>query len=98
MQNKEPFVKRADEHIFLANEQLNTTEDLTPGAVSASFLFGAARFNAWVAASEFDSSATMRDAKEEIMEYFVKEYKQMLDQHIESHIEAYDFSANNLDK
>jgi len=98
MENKEPFVKRADEHIFLANEQLNTTEDLTPGAVSASFLFGAARFNAWVAASEFDSAEAMNNAKEEISEYFVKEYKQMLEQHIQSHIEAYDFNSNNIEK
>lgn len=93
MENKEPFVKRADEHIFLANEQLNNTEGLTSGEVSASFLFGAARFNAWVAACEFDSPEAMREAKQEISEYFVKEYKQMLDQHIESHIEAFEFSA-----
>ena len=93
MVNKEPFVKRADEYIHIANEQLNTTDNLTPGEVSASFLFGAARFNAWVAASEFDSGETMKEAKEEIIEYFVKEYKQMLDQHIESHIEAFTFTA-----
>ena len=92
MQNKEPFVKRADEYINLANQQLNNAEELTPGEISASFLFGAARFNSWVAACEFDSPEAMRDAKEEIIEYFVKEYKQMLDQHIESHIEAFDFS------
>ena len=93
MENKEPFVKRADEYINLANEQLNTTDDLTPGAVSASFLFGAARFNAWVAACEFESADNMREAKEEVIDYFLKEYKQMLNQHIESHIEAFDFQA-----
>ncbi len=93
MVNKEPFVKRADEYINLANQQLDTTDNVTPGEVSASFLFGAARFNAWVAACEFDSAEAMRDAKEEVIEYFVKEYKQMIDQHIESHIEAFDFKA-----
>ncbi|MGB6328409.1 MAG: DUF3144 domain-containing protein [Halarcobacter sp.] len=98
MVNKEPFVQRADEHIFLANEQLNNKEELTPGEVSASFLFGAARFNSWVAASEFDSAEAMTAAKEEISEYFIKEYRQMLEQHLQSHIESYDFSVNNLDK
>lgn len=93
MENKEPFVKRADEHIFLANKQLDEAENLTPGEISASFLFGAARFNAWVAACEFDSAETMREAKTEIIEYFAKEYTQMLDQHIESHIESFEFSA-----
>lgn len=94
MKNKEPFVKRADEYINLANQQLDGPEDLTPGEISASFLFGAARFNAWVAACEFDSPETMKEAKEEIIEYFVKEYKQMLNQHIDSHVEAFDFSNN----
>ena len=27
MENKEPFVSRADEYIFLANDQLNKTEN-----------------------------------------------------------------------
>lgn len=94
MVNKEPFVKRADEHISLANEQLNQDDTLKHGEISASFLFGAARFNAWVAACEFESAADMKDAKAEISEYFVKEYKQMLEQHIDSHVEAYDFSNN----
>ncbi len=91
MQNKEPFVKRADEHIFLANDQMS--EEVSPGEVSASFMFGAARFNAWVAACEFESKEAMSDAKAEVMEYFVKEYKQMLEQHLDSHIETFDFNA-----
>ncbi|PLY05012.1 MAG: DUF3144 domain-containing protein [Arcobacter sp.] len=91
MENKEPFIKRADAYIFLANEQLSETETLTPGEVSASFLFGAARFNAWVAACEFESAENMKEAKDEITEYFLKEYKQMLEQHIDSHIEAFEF-------
>ena len=93
MQNKEPFMKRADAHINLANDQLNESDTLTPGEISASFLFGASRFNAWVAACEFDSPEAMKAAKEEISEYFVKEYKQMIDQHIDSHIESFQFKG-----
>lgn len=89
IQNKEPFVKRADEHIFLANEQM--AEEVTAGEVSASFMFGASRFNAWVAACEFESAEAMKDAKEEVIEYFMKEYRQMLNQHIDSHIETFQF-------
>lgn len=93
MENKEAFVQRADAHIFLANDQLNQEENVTQGEVSASFLFGAARFNAWVAACEFESAEVMKEQKEKVMEYFVNEYKQMLEQHIESHIEAFDFKG-----
>jgi len=92
MENKEEFMKRADAHIFLANEQINDSKTVTPGEISASFLFGASRFNAWVAACEFDSPEAMKAAKDEITEYFLKEYKQMLEQHIDSHIEAFEFS------
>lgn len=92
MENKEAFVKRADAHIFLANEQLAEVE--TKGEVSASFLFGAARFNAWMAACEFDSAETMAEEKDKIIDYFVEEYKLMLEQHIKDHIESFDFSSN----
>lgn len=91
MENKEAFVQRADAHIFLANDQLNEVE--TKGEVSASFLFGAARFNAWMAASEFDSAEAMNEEKDKIIDYFVKEYKLMLEQHIKEHIETFDFNS-----
>ena len=91
MENKEAFVKRADAHIFLANDQLSEVE--TKGEVSASFLFGAARFNAWMAACEFDSSEAMAEEKDKIIEYFVKEYKLMLEQHIQEHIDTFDFNS-----
>lgn len=89
-QNKEAFVTRADAHIFLANDQMK--EEVTAGEVSSSFLFGAARFNAWIAASAFDSAETMAEGKDEALEYFVKEYKQMLEQHLDEHIKKFDFN------
>lgn len=83
------FLKRADEHIALANEQMN--EELTQGEVSASFMYGAARFNAWVAACSFEKSEDMAVEKEKIVEYFMKEYKLALEEHINHHIEHFEF-------
>lgn len=93
MKNKEAFVRRADEHIHTANDQLN--QDATPGEVSASFMYGVARFNAWLAACDFESANDMRDAKAEVIEYFAQEYKKMLSEHIDNHIEQFNFTPKN---
>ena len=82
------FLKRADAHIALANEQLE--EEITQGEVSASFMYGAARFNAWMAASSFESAQNLADEKEKIIEYFVNEYKLALEEHLKNHIENFD--------
>lgn len=86
------FLKRADAHIALANEQMS--KDLTQGDISASFMYGTARFNAWIAACSFESKEEMAAAKEEAMEYFVNEYKLALEEHLDNHIENFDFSQN----
>ncbi|ADG93108.1 conserved hypothetical protein [Arcobacter nitrofigilis DSM 7299] len=90
------FLKRADEHISLANEQLN--QEITQGEVSASFMYGAARFNAWIAATSFESAEDMANEKEKILEYFVNEYKLALTEHIDNHVNSYDFSQNNFEE
>ncbi len=87
------FLQRADAHIFLANDQIS--EEITPGDVSSSFMYGTARFNAWIAASSFESAEDMAKEKEVAVEYFVKEYKRMLEQHLDNHIESFDFSKNS---
>ena len=87
------FLKRADDHIALANEQMN--EELTQGEISASFLYGAARFNAWIAACSFESAQEMKEGKEEAVEYFIEQYKLALEEHLNHHIEHFDFSQNN---
>lgn len=90
MSHKEAFVKRADAHIALANDQIS--EEVTPGEVSSAFMYGMARFNAWIAACSYESAEDMAASKEEAIEYFVEEYKKSLSQHIDSHIENFDFS------
>ena len=89
-ENNNGFLKRADAHIALANEQLS--QDITQGEVSASFMYGAARFNAWMAASSVESAESLAKDKDEIVEYFLKEYKTALEEHLKNHIESFDFS------
>ncbi|MFT5662047.1 MAG: hypothetical protein ACI9TV_002695 [Sulfurimonas sp.] len=84
------FLKRADAHIALANEQLSN--EVTQGEASASFTYGAARFNAWMAASSVESAQDLLKDKDEIVEYFLKEYKLALEEHLSHHIENFNFS------
>ncbi len=89
MKNKEEFVKRADAHIFLANDQMS--EEVSAGEVSASFMYGLTRFNAWIAAQSFESKEDMIAEKSEAIDYFVKQYKDMLNEHLNEHIQNFDF-------
>lgn len=92
MSNNSGFLKRADAHISLANEQM--AEGLTAGDISASFMYGAARFNAWIATSSFDTKEDMMKEKETAIAYFMEEYKKALTEHLNYHIEHYDFNQN----
>ena len=84
------FLIRADAHIALANEQLS--DSVTQGEVSASFTYGAARFNAWMAASSIESAQDLVKDKDKIVDYFLNEYKLALEEHLKNHIENFDFS------
>lgn len=91
--NNNGYLKRADAHIALANEQLE--QNITQGEVSASFMYGAARFNAWMAASSLESAQDLSDEKEKIIEYFMSEYKLALEEHLKNHIENFEFTSSN---
>ena len=80
------FYDRADEHINLSNEQLKTTDQ---GKVSASMMFSVARFNAWISATGYQSQDQMRQAKQEMLDYFVTEYKKMLDENLDDYIDNF---------
>ncbi len=94
MNNNNGFLIRADQHIALANEQLD--ENTTQGEVSASLMYAAARFNAWMASTSFESKEAMEAEKEKIIEYFTEQYKLALGENIDNHIENYDFSQNDV--
>jgi hypothetical protein len=85
--NKNGFLQRADAHIALANEQLN--ESVTQGEVSASFSYGAARYNAWMASTSVETVEDLINGKDEIVEYFLKEYKLALEEHMKNHIDTF---------
>jgi hypothetical protein len=84
----EEFYSRADAHIHLSNEQLS--EKATRGKVSASMMYATARFNSWVSACGWNSSDELAAAKEETIEYFVAEYRKMLDENLTDYIENFD--------
>ncbi len=79
----ENFYNRADEHINLSNDQL---ESVSQGKVSASMMYGVARFNAWISATGWNNSEEMKSAKEETLDYFVEEYRKMLNENLDDYI------------
>ncbi|MDH5480701.1 MAG: DUF3144 domain-containing protein [Nitrosomonas sp.] len=81
------FYKRADEHIHLSNSQVG--EKISKGMVSASFMYSVARYNAYVSVSSFNSSKEALEAKQATIEYFMAEYKQMLEENLDDYIANY---------
>lgn len=80
------FFDRADAHIRLSNEQL---ADITRGKASASMMYGTARFNAWVTACGFDTGQEMAAKKQETVDYFVKQYRLMLEENFDDYVENF---------
>ena len=88
MQNPDDkFYERADAHIHLSNDQIS--EDVTKGKVSASMMYATARFNSWVSACGWNSAEEMAASKEETIEYFVTEYRKMLDENMDDYIKHF---------
>jgi len=84
----EQFYERADAHIHLSNDQIS--ESFGKGKVSASNMYATARFNAWVSACGFRSGQEMGSAKEQTLEYFVAEYRKMLEENLDDYIANFD--------
>ena len=80
------FYERADAHIRLSNDQL---KDIGRGKVSASMMYATSRFNAWVTACGYDSSSDMAESKEETINYFVDQYRLMLEENIDDYIDNF---------
>ncbi len=77
------FYDRADEHINLSNEHLKTE---SRGKVSASMMYSVARFNAWISACGWNNGEEMKSAKKETIDYFVDEYRKMLEENLDDYI------------
>lgn len=82
------FFDRADAFIRLANQQME--KGSVAGEVSASFMYGLARYTAWFSASGWTQSKDMADAREETIDFFVKEYRQMLEMNMDDYIQNFD--------
>lgn len=78
------FFERADAHIHLSNDQIS--EEVGRGKVSASNMYATARFNAWVSACGWNSAQELTEAKAETVDYFVSEYRKMLEENLDDYI------------
>ena len=85
------FFERADAYITLANDQASS---VSRGKVSASMMFATARFNAWVSASGTDSAEELASVKDEALQYFLSEYRKMLEENLDEYIEHFDKYMN----
>lgn len=86
------FWDRADQFVNLANEQ---SQNVSPGEVSSSFLYAAARFNAFVAAATARNIDELKNNKEEAIRYFSNQYHEMFVENIEDWIKNYEKHINN---
>jgi hypothetical protein len=87
-QKDEEFYKRVDTLIGLANGYLKA--ETHPVFMNNSFMFAAARFNAWVAAAGYENSEEMAKEKDDILNFFVNQFKLMLNENLDDYIENYD--------
>jgi hypothetical protein len=81
------FWDRADAHINLANSQCSS---VVAGKASASLLYAASRFSAFVVASNSSNAADLRERREEALEYFTAEFRKMLEDNLDDYIEHFE--------
>lgn len=82
------FYQRADAHIHLSNQQIN--EKITRGKVSASNMYATARFNAWISACGCNTGHEMAESRQETLDYFVTEYRKMLEDNLDNYINNFE--------
>ena len=82
------FYERADEHIHLANDQVSP--EIGRGKVSASFMYGMARFCSYVCATNCDSKEEFISEKSDAIEYFVDQYRKVLEENYDDYVEHYE--------
>ena len=58
-------------------------------------MYGVARFNAYISAAQFNSKEDLKNEKDDIIEYFLKSYKQMLNEHLDDYINNFDQYLSN---
>ncbi|WP_201555380.1 DUF3144 domain-containing protein [Psychrobacter sp. 72-O-c] len=89
------FYQRADVIIGVANNQLG--DDAHSGQVGASLLYAAARYSASVASIGFVKGDDFAKEKDDIVEFYVKQYRQMLSDNLTDYAQNFD-KYINIDK
>ncbi len=82
------FYQRADAIISLANSQLGS--EAHSGQVGASLLYAAARYSASVASIGFVKGDDFAKEKDDIVEFYVKQYRQMLSDNVTDYAQNFD--------
>jgi hypothetical protein len=91
VQRDKQFWDMADSFIQLANTHLNEKK---PSRVSASALFAASRFNAFVITAATESKEQLIAEKEAAITYFLDQYEKMLRENLDEHLAHYDQHAS----
>ena len=82
------FYQRADAIIGVANSQLGP--DAHSGQVGASLLYAAARYSASVASIGFVKGDDFAKEKDDIAEFYTKQYRQMLSDNLTDYAQNFD--------
>lgn len=82
------FYQRADAIIGVANSQLGPNAH--SGQVGASLLYAAARYSASVASIGFVKGEDFAKEKEDIIEFYTKQYRQMLSDNLTDYAQNFD--------
>lgn len=82
------FYQRADAIIGVANSQLGPESH--SGQVGASLLYAAARYSASVASIGFINGDDFAKEKDDIVEFYVKQYRQMLSDNLTDYAQNFD--------
>ena len=82
------FYQRADAIIGVANSQLGS--DAHSGQVGASLLYAAARYSSSVASIGFVKGDDFAKEKDDIVEFYTKQYRQMLSDNLTDYAQNFD--------
>jgi hypothetical protein len=88
------FWETIDTFINVANEQEKSNQDRFQ-LVGASLMFAAARYNTYLVARANGSKETFVEKKEEAREYFIEQFKKMLDDNFSDYEANFDKYRGN---
>jgi len=76
------FRKIADSFIDVANQYCENADN---GIVGSAFLYGAARFSAFLVASESKELSRFESDRNDAIEYFTKEFRRMFEENLDDY-------------